>query len=105
MVNDLGEVYESFFWKRKQKMDLPYDNYYDVTIRCSIIFSSNVTYGLVPTDREWKDVDEIRSEFRVLEGEGFRYGLVKTMQSFDVHPPLYYMVLHTVCSLFPGVFS
>lgn len=27
------------------------------------------------------------------------------MQSQDVHPPLYYFVFHTVCSLFPGVFS
>lgn len=89
-------VVASYFCMQKQGFH--YDEYYSY-------YSSNVTYGLVPTDREWKDVDEIRSEFRVLEGEGFRYGLVKTMQSFDVHPPLYYMVLHTVCSLFPGVFS
>ena len=30
------------------------------------------------------------------------YDMVKIMQSYDVHPPLYYMILHTVCSLFPG---
>ena len=81
-----------------QKQGYHYDEYYSY-------YSSNVTYGLVPTDRAWKDVNEIKSEFMVLEGEQFRYGLVKTMQSFDVHPPLYYMVLHTICSLFPGVFS
>lgn len=86
----------SYFCMEKQGFH--YDEYYSY-------YSSNVTYGLVPTDREWKDTAEIRSEFQVLEGEGFRYGLVKTMQSFDVHPPLYYMILHTVCSLFPGVFS
>ena len=81
-----------------QKQGFHYDEYYSY-------YSSNVTYGLVPTDREWKDVSEIRSEFAVREGEQFRYELVKTMQSFDVHPPLYYMVLHTICSIFPGVFS
>lgn len=81
-----------------QKQGFHYDEYYSY-------YSSNVTHGLAPTDREWKNVEEIRSEFRVLEGEGFRYGMVKTMQSYDVHPPLYYMVLHTICSLFPGVFS
>lgn len=81
-----------------QKQGFHYDEYYSY-------YSSNVTYGLAPTNREWKNVDEIRSEFMVREGEGFRYGLVKTMQSFDVHPPLYYMILHTICSLFPGVFS
>ena len=81
-----------------QKQGFHYDEYYSY-------YSSNVTYGLAPTNREWKNVDEIRSEFMVREGEGFRYGLVKTMQSFDVHPPLYYMILHIICSLFPGVFS
>ena len=89
-------VVASYFCMQKQGFH--YDEYYSY-------YSSNVTYGLVPTNREWKDVDEIRSEFLVREGEGFRYDLVKTMQSFDVHPPLYYMVLHTICSLFPGIFS
>ena len=81
-----------------QKQGFHYDEYYSY-------YSSNVTHGLAPTDREWKDVSEIRSEFRVLEGEQFRYWMVKIMQSYDVHPPLYYMILHTICSLFPGVFS
>ena len=81
-----------------QKQGFHYDEYYSY-------YSSNVTHGLAPTDREWKDVSHIRSEFQVMEGEEFRYGMVKIMQSYDVHPPLYYMILHTVCSLFPGIFS
>lgn len=81
-----------------QKQGFHYDEYYSY-------YSSNVTYGLAPGDRQWKDAAEIKSEFQVQNGEGFRYGMVKTMQSFDVHPPLYYMILHTVCSLFPGIFS
>ncbi len=89
-------VVASYFCMQKQGFH--YDEYYSY-------YSSNVTYGLVPTDREWKDVSEIRSEFQVFEGERFQYGLVKTMQSFDVHPPLYYMILHTICSLFPHFFS
>ena len=96
MIMMLQFVVASYFCMQKQGFH--YDEYYSY-------YSSNVTYGLVPTDRGWKDVSEIRSEFRVLEGEQFRYGLVKTMQSFDVHPPLYYMILHTICSLFPGIFS
>lgn len=96
LIMMLQLVVASYFCIQKQGMH--YDEYYSY-------YSSNVTYGLVPTNREWKNVDEIRSEFMVCEGEGFRYDLVKTMQSFDVHPPLYYMVLHTVCSLFPGMFS
>ena len=49
--------------------------------------------------------DDYYDEFRVLKGEGFRYGLVKQIQSWDVHPPMYYWVLHTVCSMFPGTFT
>lgn len=68
-------------------------------------YSTNRTAGLFEPDREWMDRDTFRNEFVVLEGEGFRYGLVSTVQSWDVHPPFFYFLLHTVCSLFPGVFS
>ena len=68
-------------------------------------YSTNKTAGLFVNDREWIDRDSYRNEFVVLLGEQFRYGIVKQMQSWDVHPPLYYYILHTVCSLFPGVFS
>ncbi len=35
----------------------------------------------------------------------FDYGSVWANQTQDVHPPLYYVLLHTVCSLFPGIFT
>ncbi|MBR5578884.1 MAG: hypothetical protein IKW28_07815 [Lachnospiraceae bacterium] len=81
-----------------KKSGFHYDEYYSY-------YSTNKTYGLVPGDRAWKDTKEILSEFMVREGEGWRFGLVKEMQGFDVHPPFYYYVLHGVCSLFPGSFS
>jgi len=86
------------FYFCAQKQGFHYDEYYSY-------YSSNVTYGLRPTDMEWKDTDEIRSEFMVLPDEGADYGTVKLMQSWDVHPPLYYYLLHTVCVLTKGVFS
>ena len=33
------------------------------------------------------------------------YKYVYDLQSYDVHPPVYYFMLHTVCSVMPGVFS
>ena len=81
-----------------QKQGFHYDEYYSY-------YSSNVTQGLHPTDMEWKDTEEIRSEFMALEGEGLAYGTVKLMQSWDVHPPLYYYVLRTVSVLTAGTFS
>lgn len=86
------------FYFCAQKQGFHYDEYYSY-------YSSNVTYGLVPSDGEWKDTSEIRSEFEVMPDNGFSYKMVSIMQSYDVHPPLYYMVLHTVCSMTPGVFS
>lgn len=68
-------------------------------------YSSNKTAGLFVNDRQWISGEELRSELVVLPGEQFRYSVVKQMQSWDVHPPLYYYIFHTACSLFPGVFS
>lgn len=39
------------------------------------------------------------------EEETFDYKIVWENQSADVHPPLYYAVLHTIASFFPGKFS
>lgn len=68
-------------------------------------YSTNRTAGLFAEDRTWMDTEQLKNEFMVLEGEQFSYSLVKTVQSWDVHPPLYYYIVHTVCSLSPGVFS
>lgn len=41
----------------------------------------------------------------VQKGERFSYDSVYHNQTLDHHPPLYYVVLHTVCSFFPDSFS
>ena len=68
-------------------------------------FSTNRSLGLYQPDRQWQDRQTILDEFTVKEGEGFNYGLVKLVQSWDVHPPFYYFIFHTICSLVPGVFT
>lgn len=68
-------------------------------------YSTNYVQGWVMPDGEWTPKNRYFQEFVVLEGQEFQYGLVKTVQSWDVHPPMYYWILHTVCSFFPGVFS
>lgn len=37
--------------------------------------------------------------------ERFAYNKVFNNQMADLHPPLYYMILHTICSFFPDSFS
>lgn len=85
-----------FFCCRKQGFHE--DEYYSY-------YSTSRTFGLYVEDNAWAERDDYFQEFVVLENQGFQYGLVKLVQSWDVHPPVYYWVLHTVCSLFPGQFS
>ena len=81
-----------------QKSGFHEDEYYTY-------FSTNRSLGLYQPDREWQDKQTILDELAVKEGEGFNYGLVKLVQSWDVHPPFYYFVFHTICSFVPGVFT
>lgn len=41
----------------------------------------------------------------VNDGDSFDYGSVYYNQTQDVHPPLYYFLLHTICSVFPETFN
>ena len=93
LISLIANIY--FAW---QKSGFHEDEYYTY-------FSSNRSLGLYQPDRQWQDRQTILDEFTVREGEGFNYGLVKLVQSWDVHPPLYYFIFHTVCSFFGGLFS
>ena len=81
-----------------QKQGFHEDEYYTY-------YSTARTNGFYVEDGQWMDRDTYRNEFVVLPGQGFQYGLVKLVQSWDVHPPVYYWVFHTAASLAPGIFS
>ncbi len=57
------------------------------------------------TYNEWHDDDLFKNYLTVGDEERFEYGSVYYNQKHDVHPPLYYFVLHTICSFFPNSFS
>ena len=81
-----------------QKQGFHYDENYSY-------YSSNVTYGLNPPDGDWLSGSTITEEFCITPGMGFNFPLVAQMQSFDVHPPMYYFLLNIICSLSSGIFS
>jgi hypothetical protein len=54
---------------------------------------------------QWLSGEVFDDYLTVNEDERFAYGSVYYNNTKDVHPPFYYFVLHTVCSLFPGTFS
>ncbi|MCX4306694.1 MAG: hypothetical protein OSJ69_12940 [Acetatifactor sp.] len=86
------------FWFCTKKQGFHEDEYYTY-------YSTSRTNGFYVEDGKWMDRDAYRDEFVVLPGQRFQYGLVRQVQSWDVHPPMYYWVFHTVASLSPDVFS
>lgn len=54
---------------------------------------------------EWISSDVLRNYVTVQAGQRFSYGSVWDNQKYDHHPPLYYLLLHTICSFFPDTFS
>lgn len=71
--------------------------------------SSNMEGGykkmLQYQDHEWQNTEMFDTALKAKEGHRFQYGMVAQNQADDTHPPVYYFLLHTVCSFFPGQFS
>ena len=70
--------------------------------------SANTPYSyssMVPMN-EWVDAKEMFSDYLcVNNNDRFDYSMVWENQSQDVHPPLYYAIIHTICSFCPNYFS
>lgn len=54
---------------------------------------------------QWIDKDDFEEFITVQSDEGFSYKTVYNNNTTDCHPPLYYWLLHTICSFFPNQFS
>ncbi|MDE5581469.1 MAG: hypothetical protein K2I95_08630 [Treponemataceae bacterium] len=53
----------------------------------------------------WIDGHSIMETITVQKGERFSYNKVYYNNSVDCHPPLFYFLLHTICSLFPNKYT
>lgn len=53
----------------------------------------------------WVSGTEIKNSITADKGNQFQYMQVYLNQAVDVHPPLYYFIIHTIFSMFPGVFT
>ena len=53
----------------------------------------------------WHSADFFKDYLNVTPDNRFAYGSVIFNQSQDVHPPIYYLILHTLCSIFTGSHS
>ena len=76
------------------------NSFYEPYLQCEDV-SASPSYRL----NEWVDGKDFHNYITVQEGQQFRYDAVWYNQSKDRHPPLFYAVLHTICSFFPDQFS
>ncbi len=53
----------------------------------------------------WQDGQRFRDYITVNEGQQFRYDATLRNANNDLNPPLQILLLHTICSFFPGRFS
>ena len=51
---------------------------------------------------EWLDGDWYLSQGAAMEGHTFEYSIPYRNQAADVHPPVYYFLMHTLSSMVPG---
>lgn len=66
-------------------------------------FSKNeVLFKEVPT---WKSNKDAHDYLTIGKGDVFNYRSVYINQAFDVHPPLFYFLMHLVSSIFYGKFT
>lgn len=56
-------------------------------------------------DRTWYSGADFLRPLTAQDGHRFDYAMVWKNQASDTHPPLYHVILHTICSCFPGRFS
>lgn len=56
-------------------------------------------------ENQWLSGSVFKDYLTVNNEQRFSYDSVFYNQTKDLHPPLYYMILHTICSFFPGRFS
>lgn len=80
----------------------------DFQWRDSVIYRDYLTAQVNSADTRtttWLPGQAYIDYLAVSKSNTFNYASVYYNQRGDVHPPLYYMILHTLCSFFPGVFS
>lgn len=88
-----------FLWFGTAKSEYHIDEIY------SYLLSNSQSEAQISVHDEWLNQQDWQAYVTVQEGHRFDYTTVYQNQITDCHPPLFYMILHTVCSFFPGVFS
>ena len=79
---------------------------YHTDERLTFGLANNTVQGVeIETGKTYQGFELFNDYLSVKENERFDYKGVWENQAKDVHPPFYYVIIHTICSLFPGQYS
>lgn len=81
------------------------NSYYDPYIYMDVNEDIYLSDATEKNYNEWVPGSVFKDYITVAEDERFSYGSVYFNKSGDISPPFFEMILHTICSLFPGTFS
>ncbi len=86
-----------------QKEGWHIDEYYSYILSNS--YDTDAISNAPEVWNDWIDGENFYEFLTVENGERFAYKTVYQNNAKDAHPPLFYFLLHSLCSLFPGNFS
>ena len=87
-----------------QKEDLYCDEYYTFATSNSDLGETGLDFAEIQNG-SWITPEYFINKYGVDETEILRYDFVWDNQKLDVHPPLYYLLIHFISSFFLGEFS
>lgn len=91
------------FWKEGYHSDEMWSYGYANSYNVKDIYQD--AQGNQTNINEWCDAQVLKDYIVVNEGEQFQYVSIYNNQIKDLSPPFHSMVLHTICSFFPGQYS
>lgn len=98
----LSQLVSNLIKDYKILQECDFDLYNSVIYRDYLIAQAN---SLDTRTTTWMSGEDYQHYIGVGPENTFNYASVYYNQRGDVHPPFFYMVLHTVCSIFRGSFS
>lgn len=98
----MGELVSNLVKDFRILKEADFDLYHSEIYRDYLIAQANSADTKSTT---WVSGDDYLHYIAVSPENTFNYASVYYNQRGDVHPPLFYMILHTVCSVFQGSFS
>ena len=88
-----------------QKEDLFCDEYYTFAAANSRFGDENMNFSKDIEEASWITTDYFTDKYSIDKTEIFDYASVWNNQKLDVHPPLYYILIHFISSFFIDQFS